>query len=82
VMYNLGDGPCTVSDLAIVGSAEFAVVPPSPTPPITLNTGGYGTGILVAYTPSEIGADAGTLEITSDDPDEPTVSISLTGTGQ
>ena len=42
---------------------------------------GTSADVAVDYTPSDVGDDAGTLEIVSNDPDTPSVSVALSGTG-
>jgi hypothetical protein len=40
---------------------------------------GDSTTVEVTYTPVDVGADSGTLDIASNDPDEPVVSVTLNG---
>jgi hypothetical protein len=80
VVGNTGDGPCVISALNVTGSTDFAVVSPTPPLPITVDPGA-GKGIFVRYLPSDLGPDTGTLEIDSNDLDEPSIPIALSGTG-
>ncbi|RMF88735.1 MAG: choice-of-anchor D domain-containing protein, partial [Nitrospinota bacterium] len=76
---NRGSVDCSV-DFTLGGSADFAFNPATPTPPLTL---AFGTSVDVAidYTPADVGVDSGTLDISSNDPDTPSVSVSLSGEG-
>lgn len=56
---------------------EFGMVQ---APPFALAPG-ETRRVGIAYTPATVGAVAGTLTITSDDPDAPFVAVRLTGTG-
>jgi hypothetical protein len=63
-------GVGTSSDFAITsGPADIVLVP------------GANTTVVVTYSPSDVGVDSGTLVIESDDSDEPTVTVSLSGNG-
>lgn len=78
---NTGTADLTVSGVATSGgtSAEFSIS--APATPFTVAAGGSQT-VTVTYAPVDPGTDSGALEITSDDPDEPTVSVTLSGTGE
>jgi hypothetical protein len=72
---NLGTAPLNVSGLssddpAFVPQQTTAVIPP------------LSSAFLdVEFTPTNAGSIAATLTVTSDDPDEPTVGVALSGTG-
>ncbi len=79
VVQNNGLVDLTVSGVSISGSAEFKVnyttctgasIPP-----------GDSCIIDVLFKPQSAGQKSASLDITSNDPDTPTVSVSLTGTG-
>jgi hypothetical protein len=78
-LRNLGAADCTV-DFAVTGSADFALNPAAPTPPITLAFGA-AVDVSVDYTPSDVGADGGTLDINSNDPTTPLIAVTLAGAG-
>jgi hypothetical protein len=76
---NLGDTRLTITGLAVTGSSDFALNTPF-RHSIKIKPG-RSTSIGVDYIPSDAAADSGTLEITSDDPDQPVVSVPLSGSG-
>ena len=73
---NLGTATLLVGSVSYSGSADFtwmsATLPGSVAPGVTRS-------IVVTYTPSDELADTGTITITSDDPDEPTVVVDIVG---
>lgn len=73
---NPGTDPLQVSSLALTGSADFSVT--APAGPFLVPIGGSAQ-VSITYSPSGFDADTGTLVITSDDPDEGTVSVALSG---
>jgi hypothetical protein len=77
---NAGNTNCTVSSLALSGSSELALSATVPAPPVTLIPG-ESLAVAVAYTPTDLGSDAGTLTVGSTDPGQPTVVVSLAGSG-
>lgn len=77
---NTGSLDCQVSALTPTGSADFALGAGAPIPPFPV-TPGSSLMVPVDYTPSNVGGDSGNLAIGSDDPDEGTVNVSLSGTG-
>lgn len=77
---NVGSADLTVSSLGVSGSADFALGAGAPSTPFTVAAGG-NESVPVRYTPSGTGSDAGTLTIGSNDPDESSVEVSLSGTG-
>ncbi len=72
---NLGDEPVALT-AAIVGD-EFSILTPVP----AVTAPGTNTTILLRFSPEEIGAHEGTLILHTDNPDEPTIEIPLSGTG-
>ncbi len=76
---NLGSVDCTV-DLSLTGSPDFALNPAAPATPFTVAPG-TSVDVPVDYTPADLGADSGTLNITSNDPDPSPVTIGLSGAG-
>jgi len=79
-VQNLGDDNLTVTGLTMGGSLDF-VLNTDFVPPFTIRPG--RTEIIgVDYIPSDTGADGGTLDIASDDPDEPVVQVALSGSGE
>jgi hypothetical protein len=80
-IHNVGGSDLTLSALTLSGSADFALAPGAPALPFTLLPGG-SVDVALDYTPSDVGADSGTLAVDSDDPDQPSVLVSLSGSGQ
>jgi len=79
---NFGDEDLTVTGFAITGAGagNFLVIPANAPAPFTVRPN-RSEVLFVYYLPTGLTTDNATLEITSDDPDEPTVSVALTGTG-
>jgi hypothetical protein len=77
---NTGDANCTVNSVSVTGSSEFTINPVLPSLPLTLIPGD-GVPVSVRYTPSGLGDDAGTLTTRTSDPDQPTLTVSLAGSG-
>jgi VCBS repeat-containing protein len=78
---NEGGVDLEVTGFGVVGSTDFDLSPLAPTPPFIIGAGDPAVIVSVDYTPGEEGDDSGTLEIASDDPDEPVVFVVLQGTG-
>ena len=76
---NLGDGDLQIEDTVQEGSGAFSIV----TDPAghSLGPGTDETTVVVLYTPSSGDGDWGTLAITSDDPDEPEITVHFIGNG-
>jgi len=76
---NVGGLPLTIGGLSLLGGSDPSFnLGGAPTPPITV--GLFATAIIpVAYAPAAPGSHAGTLRIASDDPDEATIDIPLSG---
>jgi hypothetical protein len=75
---NVGDGPLTLGDMIPEGSGQFHYV--NLPDPGTVVPAGSDVTVIVEYEPTEFG-DSATLAIQSDDPDEPTITLSLTANG-
>ncbi len=79
VVQNNGLVDLTISDVSISGSAEFRV---NYTTCIGASIPPRGSCIVdLLFKPQSVGQKNASLDITSNDPDTPTVSVSLTGTG-
>jgi hypothetical protein len=78
-IQNLGSADLTVTAIALCAgtSTEYSW---SPMAPFTVAPGGSQL-LSVTYSPLNDGTDTGCLAITSNDPDEQTVQLGLTGTG-
>ncbi|MCP5008946.1 MAG: choice-of-anchor D domain-containing protein, partial [Aestuariibacter sp.] len=74
---NLGTADLTVSSLTTTDAA-FSVV--SPTAPVTIPASGNEV-VTVRFSATAVTAYSGNLDIASDDADEPTVSVALSGNG-
>jgi hypothetical protein len=78
-LQNTGGSVLVVSAISLtaISSTDFSVQPTvvSPIPP------GGSVDLTIAYAPFVIGADSGTLQIATNDPVEPVISIPLTGEG-
>ena len=80
VIQNLGTAALVVNAIAPAGgtSTEFSFTAPGT--PFSIPAGGNQT-VTVTYQPVNGGTDNGSLVITSNDPNEQTVSVTLSGTG-
>jgi len=78
---NTGNQPLTVSAVALAGgsSSDYTLVN-LPTLPRTLAPG-QQFSFQAVFKPSGLGSRMGTLQIASDDPTSPSVSVALTGAG-
>ncbi len=75
-IWNLGDGDLYLGSLSLFGSNDFAIeVDPSG----LLLTPGDVTTVTVRYGPTDLGGDTGQVQIPSNDPDEPVVTLDLVG---
>ena len=81
-IYNAGCGDLTVDSIefAAGSSADFTITT-IPSLPAVVAPGGTLGDVEITYTASAEGLAAAGLEIGSDDPDEPLVAVSLSGTG-
>jgi len=77
---NIGSADLDVTSIALGAgtSGDFAI---TSGPASIVVAPGANTTVEVAYSPSDYGADSGTLVIESDDADEPEVTVSLSGNG-
>ncbi|MBI3951626.1 MAG: choice-of-anchor D domain-containing protein, partial [Acidobacteria bacterium] len=74
---NLGNATLTINAITSSNS-QFSVIAPST--PFTVTAGG-SIAFTVRFTPTTAGAQTSTLSIASNDPDESTVNVAMTGTG-
>lgn len=89
VINSNGTDDLTVSNIQINGTDASAFVldlnggsnPCGTILPVVLAQGSSCT-VTVAFSPSNIGLKSASLDIDSDDPDTPTASVALSGTGQ
>jgi hypothetical protein len=78
---NIGNQPLTVSTIALAGgSSNDYTLASLPTLPRTLAPG-QQFNFQAVFKPSGLGARSGTLQIASNDPASPIVSVALTGNG-
>ncbi|MFC1943080.1 leucine-rich repeat domain-containing protein [Chloroflexota bacterium] len=78
---NLRDVDLVVTRIAfLTGSSSDYVITMEPTPPAVITPVG-AADIEVTFTPSVRGCHSAVLKITSSDPDEPYVRVTLSGTG-
>ena len=80
IINNVGGAVLTVDSLTLVGDPVFSFGLNTPTTPFDVPAGGNQT-VGVVYEPDAEGADFGALEIGSNDPDEPLVTVALQGIG-
>lgn len=78
---NSGGAALTVTSLVLTASAEFDYAGSAPFPPFVVEAG-RATNVALVYAPVGEGPDAGTLEVGSDDPTTPRVTVALSGVGQ
>ncbi len=75
---NNGTAACNIA-ATVTGSAEFALTSGSP---VTVAANGGTATVSVSYSPADLGADVGNLNLTSDDVNNPqNVDVPLSGTG-
>ena len=77
---NTGALPLTVSGIALAPSGSPFAITPSPALPATVAPGAT-LDVPLAFAPTAAGVQTATLTITSDDLDEGTVQVPLTGRG-
>ncbi|HDL20814.1 MAG TPA: choice-of-anchor D domain-containing protein [Nitrospirae bacterium] len=83
---NTGNAILSVSNIELTGTnpGEFTFDVSAPTSCLNtsfLLTAGGNCTVTVTFSPTTTGSMSATLAISSDDPDEPTVNVALTGTG-
>lgn len=76
---NVGSSNLTVSALATTHAAYTIVG--APALPFVVAPGGASVPVTVRFGPTATGTLAGTLDVTSDDPDEGLLAVTLTGVG-
>lgn len=79
-IVNNGSASAQVSGLALSGTAEFTLGAGAPAVPFTV-AAGANVDVPLSYRPTNVGSDTGSLDVTSDDPTHPTLTVSLTGSG-
>jgi hypothetical protein len=80
-LSNAGGEDLTITGVALqAGGSSTFLLPSSPKLPSTL-TPGASMDVTVAFEPTALAIYSATLEVTSDDADEPTVEVQLTGAG-
>ncbi|MGB2663688.1 MAG: choice-of-anchor D domain-containing protein, partial [Candidatus Acidiferrum sp.] len=77
VLSNTGSAPLTVSLITLTGS-EFGIT--GIATPVTISAG-QSVQATVTFSPTSAGTASGSVTITSNDPNNPTLSVPLTGTG-
>jgi hypothetical protein len=79
-LSNTGDGPLSITSMSITGANanDFTV---SNNPCGTSLAGRANCGISVNFTPTMLGARSASLNIASNDRDNPSLTVGLTGTG-
>lgn len=77
-VYNRGNATLYVTDYALQEGSSEAFYFEDPVE--TILPGMYAE-LIVRYTPTHEGGDAGSILVTSDDPDEPELTVFLQGTG-
>ncbi len=79
-IFNIGGADLLVSSVAVIaGGADFSVLP-NPTQPFIIQPGGH-IDLQVRFAPTSPGPKAGTLRIVSNDADQGTLDLPMTGNG-
>jgi hypothetical protein len=80
-LQNTGTGPLTVSSLTFLGNdaARFSVSGVGT--PFTVGAGAMPVSIQVSFQPSTVGPASAALHVVSDDPQAPSIQVSLGGEG-
>lgn len=82
-LSNCGDGELTIASITQSGSGAFAFGLGDDTGSHGLSISAHTAFVLaVSYTPDDTLGDTGTLTITSDDPDQPTTLLPMSGAGE
>ncbi|MBN1285424.1 MAG: DUF11 domain-containing protein [Anaerolineae bacterium] len=81
-IFETGNADLEASNPTIIGehASDFAVA--GLTFPLTITDGAPGQDLTVTCTPGDVGERTATLTLSTNDPDNPTVSYSMTCTGQ
>lgn len=74
------DDPITVSDIGFFGPTDASLSLIAPATPLVIPVGG-SAAVEVTFSPVASMAVGATLRITSDDPDEPVIDLSITALG-
>lgn len=77
---NIGSGDLTVQNVNLIDIKGYYSILSLPTLPVTLSSN-QTLDVYITFTPSVAGDFSAILEITSDDPDEGLVGVTLGGTG-
>lgn len=77
LIENIGGAPLEVGNIVISGSPAFSVAPTA-----TVLAPGDAQALTVSFRPTSQGNFTATITIFSNDPDEPAVSFTVTGTGE
>ena len=81
VVSNPGQGPLTLGAAALGGPGASAwQITGAPALPATIPAGGM-TAVTVVFNPTVAGPQGAVLDLTSDDPDQPVLSVPLRGLG-
>jgi hypothetical protein len=80
-VLNSGDAPLTVNSVTCNSGncSDFSVLPNPPTP-VIISGGGRAT-FTVRFDPTAAGSRSATIRVSTNDPDQPTIDLSATGTG-
>lgn len=79
-IFNTGGDVLQLSSVVVSGSSAFSIHATSPSAPLLIQSGAH-VDYTIRFTPStQAQAYAGTLTITSDDADEGSITIAITGT--
>src|SRR5208283_2061590 len=77
-IFNVGTEPLHISSfLRTGGSTDFSIIS-GPATPVTIAAGDE-IDYLIAFTPTGSGAESATFQISSDDPNTPTTTLTATG---
>lgn len=77
-ILNVGDDDLHIGQAALTGPSVFSL---SVDPTDTVIAPSQRTTVIVSYAPDSVRGDLGYLELPSDDPDEPTLTVLLIGNG-
>lgn len=78
-IQNAGNAPLTIFDLQLNASADLQLLARPELPAMV--EPGRSLDLDVVFTPSDAGVDEGLIVISSDDRDEPTVEVEISGVG-